>query len=780
MGTHSSKGPRKRLFGQAGAVTLACAIVFGGLLPALPAFATDGPTTESTSTAAPADGSIQQDDTAPAEPTTEAPAEDTPSDVEAAAPVGGDLLEALRVAPAAATTLTFDWDWKYADPTCTGLVIAFPADLPDSQSGVIEVNVTGGSLSGRNYKLEGDAYTALYPHGHAGQTVTILWTDPLWRNVALPATGTWTITGLQVHGTNYHWAGSLTCGSDPPPITQKYCDGGNNLTWTRNANLSEATVTLKSGINACDITLHSFDTDGPTWETSGTQDFVDFDSAHLTAAAPTATVKVDVRGCDQQQDLAIGTKKHDGIENPLPHYDDAWFPEGLIDHWNGSAPCDPIDQPCTRVAPDKSKFAPNPDETGPAMVAEGAAFSKGTLLHTPVTVPLAGINGLGYTIVSSDGYDASYKMEILSTGTGGYMTLNWSPGANGYANDATGTFSNLEDGLWSSSRISTGPGSLSDPITLDAFELLYTNANIISYGAGQGTTTNATSVVSDITFLCGTTPFGEEEVELTKVKPALPYKYCPTEPTSSPQQPTVVVPGVQDPAHPGVWVGDHGVTNLAEDTVTNGVGIQRYETTPLDGEEFEESTDGSYVINLDGSITTILTFDGTPCPYTTPPILVGPTFSTLSCPAPADKPVPPVLSVPGVQDADDATLWHSDDFDTKISGEIDPATGLGTVTETLTPHAGKAFEESDKYTINEDGTITHVLTGTGLCPAKDKPSGGANFGASGDEMAGMQQSVTTQVTVATIAFFVLVALILALLVVKFGPRLRARFGASTN
>ena len=133
-----------------------------------------------------------------------------------------------------------------------------------------------------------------------------------------------------------------------------------------------------------------------------------------------------------------------------------------------------------------------------------------------------------------------------------------------------------------------------------------------------------------------------------------------------------------------------------------------------------------------------------------------------------------------MQDADDATLWHSDDFDTKITGEIDPATGLGTVTETLTPHAGKAFEESDKYTINEDGTITHVLTGTGLCPAKDKPSGGANFGASGDETDGMQQSATTQVPVEMILFFGLIAAVLALLAIKFGPGLWARFGASTN
>lgn len=120
----------------------------------------------------------------------------------------------------------FDWNWTYPAPTCDGVTITFPANLPAGQQGVMEVNVTGGSISGMQYKLEGDAYTAKYPNGHAGLTVFIPWSD--FRNYSIPATGEWTVTQLQVHGTNYHWQGTLECGEEPPTnqVCTTYEDGG--------------------------------------------------------------------------------------------------------------------------------------------------------------------------------------------------------------------------------------------------------------------------------------------------------------------------------------------------------------------------------------------------------------------------------------------------------------------------------------------------------------------------------------------------------------------------
>lgn len=108
----------------------------------------------------------------------------------------------------------FDWNWQYSAPTCEGVTIAFPSNLPASQQGVMEVNVVGGFVSGMQYKLEGQQYQVKYPNGHAGQTVVIPWSA--FRNYSIPATGTWAVTQLQVHGTNYHWAGNVVCGSTPP------------------------------------------------------------------------------------------------------------------------------------------------------------------------------------------------------------------------------------------------------------------------------------------------------------------------------------------------------------------------------------------------------------------------------------------------------------------------------------------------------------------------------------------------------------------------------------
>ncbi len=105
----------------------------------------------------------------------------------------------------------FDWNWTYAAPTCDGVTIAFPSNLPASQQGVMEIGVVGGSTSGMLYKLEGQAYQLKYPSGHAGKTVFVPWSE--FRNSKIPETGTWTVTRLKVHGTNYHWEGNLVCGN---------------------------------------------------------------------------------------------------------------------------------------------------------------------------------------------------------------------------------------------------------------------------------------------------------------------------------------------------------------------------------------------------------------------------------------------------------------------------------------------------------------------------------------------------------------------------------------
>lgn len=116
-------------------------------------------------------------------------------------------------APAAtgpvATAADFDWDWQYDAPTCDGITITFPADLPESQQGVLEVTVRF-SFGTLRYKLEGDAYRAAFPDGHAGATVVLPWSA--FRNGTVPTEGEWQVEWVQVHGTNYHWTGEVRCG----------------------------------------------------------------------------------------------------------------------------------------------------------------------------------------------------------------------------------------------------------------------------------------------------------------------------------------------------------------------------------------------------------------------------------------------------------------------------------------------------------------------------------------------------------------------------------------
>ena len=109
----------------------------------------------------------------------------------------------------------FDYDWRYAAPTCDGITIVFPENLPAGQQGVIEINARFdfGTL---NYKVEGDRYTSEYPDGHAGVTLTVTW--DMFRNGSLPQ-GPYTVEWIQVHGTNYHWEGEVTCGGQLPDLS---------------------------------------------------------------------------------------------------------------------------------------------------------------------------------------------------------------------------------------------------------------------------------------------------------------------------------------------------------------------------------------------------------------------------------------------------------------------------------------------------------------------------------------------------------------------------------
>ncbi len=98
-------------------------------------------------------------------------------------------------------------------------------------------------------------------------------------------------------------------------------------------------------VDGCDyrVSLASYDTEGPTWATSGKQTFLGWATTTLRSGNRQATLDVSAHlpKCYGQIDLYNGDKKFDGVANPAPRYPDGVFPDNLISAWNGGKACAP-------------------------------------------------------------------------------------------------------------------------------------------------------------------------------------------------------------------------------------------------------------------------------------------------------------------------------------------------------------------------------------------------------------------------------------------------------
>ncbi|MER5639187.1 hypothetical protein ABT095_19780 [Kitasatospora sp. NPDC002227] len=135
------------------------------------------------------------------------------------------------------------------------------------------------------------------------------------------------------------------CGQ--PPL-QYSVDGGTS--WANSAAIPAATATVQvrlAGVPTagCDyhVSLGSYETQGPTWETSGTQTFLGWATTTLNREHYRATL--DVSGhlphCFGELALYGVDGKYDGADSdhPLPHYPDEPFSGLMIASWNGGAAC---------------------------------------------------------------------------------------------------------------------------------------------------------------------------------------------------------------------------------------------------------------------------------------------------------------------------------------------------------------------------------------------------------------------------------------------------------
>lgn len=128
-------------------------------------------------------------------------------------------------------------------------------------------------------------------------------------------------------------------------------DGGQN--WSTNGRIDNSaptkiTVRLTGKVSkGCTyaVSLASYSAEGPTWDTSGTQAFLGWDTTKLDHKKTKATLDVSAYApsCFGQIDLYGNGTKYDGGQGKghgkLPRYPYSATPENLITAWNGSAPC---------------------------------------------------------------------------------------------------------------------------------------------------------------------------------------------------------------------------------------------------------------------------------------------------------------------------------------------------------------------------------------------------------------------------------------------------------
>jgi hypothetical protein len=130
-----------------------------------------------------------------------------------------------------------------------------------------------------------------------------------------------------------------------------------------------------SDCSSITISLASYETQGATWPTSGTQTFIDHDVITLTPDQKVATLTVDAPRCFGQIDLYFGSVIYDGGQGPLhgpaPHYPVQLIPNKIGSVDGGQACAVPsavaIAGPCT-----------NGVAVAPVILATSAGFGETT------------------------------------------------------------------------------------------------------------------------------------------------------------------------------------------------------------------------------------------------------------------------------------------------------------------------------------------------------------------------------------------------------------------
>jgi hypothetical protein len=171
-----------------------------------------------------------------------------------------------------------------------------------------------------------------------------------------------------------------TASSPAPAVvsaTAPACAKSDVIIVSRDADLTTVSVRLgsKSKTVSCDVSLHSYATEGATWATSGTQTVVGFATIHLTPTAQTLSVQGSA--CFGQNELVLGTKKYDGSDGALPHFPNGVFGKSAtLATWSGGAACPPATGGTNPPANTPTVPAVTPTVVTPTVVAPTAVLGE--------------------------------------------------------------------------------------------------------------------------------------------------------------------------------------------------------------------------------------------------------------------------------------------------------------------------------------------------------------------------------------------------------------------
>jgi hypothetical protein len=172
-------------------------------------------------------------------------------------------------------------------------------------------------------------------------------------------------------------------------------DGGQ--TWSTNGRLDGAapakiSVRLTGDVQpgcAYPVSLASYSAEGATWETSGKQEFLGWDTVKLTSEKTEAALDVSgfAPSCFGQIDLYGNGDKYDGTGgHALPQYPSVVTPDNLITAWNGGAACESTpstpppaspSEPATPAPSDSESGTPSPSGSESASPSPSDSDSAG-------------------------------------------------------------------------------------------------------------------------------------------------------------------------------------------------------------------------------------------------------------------------------------------------------------------------------------------------------------------------------------------------------------------